>query len=178
MSRARKLVLAAVGVVLIAGAAVVAYQYDVQKQQKADAAAAMLSLGIAEFNEERYSTALETLSGIQRGTEHDWRVAYYTGVTQIRLKDFEAAATALEEARLLNAYDEDIPFALGVTYFKLGNLALAKSYFHSVLEINPDHAEARGLMGSMASLERMQPGASTEETGPTEPPVAGEDPGN
>jgi Flp pilus assembly protein TadD len=71
MSRARKLVLAAVGVVLIAGAAVVAYQYDVQKQQQADAAAAMLSLGIAEFNEERYSTALETLSGIQRGTEHE-----------------------------------------------------------------------------------------------------------
>ena len=105
----------------------------------------MLSLGIAEFNEERYSTALETLSGIQRGTEHDWRVAYYTGVTQIRLKDFEAAAAALEEARLLNAYDEDIPFALGVTYFKLGNLALAKSYFHSVLEINPDHAMVKAL---------------------------------
>ena len=64
----------------------------------------------------------------------------------------------------MNPGEADIPFALGVAYFKLGNLALAKGYFASVVEIDPGHEEARGLVDAMANLERMQPD-KTEETG-------------
>ena len=44
--------------------------------------------------------------------------------------------------------------ALGVAYFKLGNLKLSKGYYASILEIDPGDEEARGLMDIMAKLER------------------------
>jgi hypothetical protein len=50
-----------------------------------------------------------------------------------------------------------------VAYFKLGNLKLAKGYFASVLEINPNDEQAKGLMDIMAKLERNSVAEADEE---------------
>jgi len=157
MSKARKLLVGAVSLVLITAAGTAAYWHYIERLQQAEAATVLLEEGIAQFHQEQYETALDTLRGIPRGAVEDWRIPYYTGTTFIKLQDYESAAASLEEALALNSSEADIPFALGVVYYKLGNLALSKSYFHSVLEIEPGNEEALGLMDIMAKLERQQP---------------------
>ena len=60
----------------------------------------------------------------------------------------------LEQALALNTQDTGILYALGVVYYKLGNLKLSKSYFASVLEINPEDQHAKGLMDIVTKLQR------------------------
>lgn len=155
MSKARRLPLIVVGVVLVvAGAA--AYLYDANARRQAEAAEVVIQEGIAQFFLEEHEQAVQTFNSIPEGAEGDWRVFYYKGAALIKLGDFEGAVRSLEEALLLNENEKDIPFALGVAYYKLGNLSLSKGYFHTVLEIDPKHAEAKGLMDIMARLERYQ----------------------
>ena len=157
MTKARKLLLAGISVVLITAVVAGAYLFQIEQERQAVEAAVLMQEGIAQFHQEQYETALETLRSIPEGAIVDWRIAYYTGATLIRLKDYESAAASLEEALVLNSGEKDIPFALGVVYYKLGNLSLSKSYFHSVLEIDPGNEEAKGLMDIMSKLERQQP---------------------
>lgn len=89
---------------------------------------------------------------------------YYQGSTHIILKDYQAAAETLEQALALNNNETRIMHALGVAYFKLGNLKLSKAYFAAVLEIEPDNAEARGLMEIMAKLEKTQADNATQDS--------------
>jgi len=173
MTRARKLLFTAIGSVLIGTVIAGAYQYDLTKQRQADEAVLMVETGIDQFQKKQYEATLETLRSIPQGFIKDWRIPYYQGATHIRLRDYEAAVVSLEQALSLNSREEEIPFALGVAYFKLGNLSLSKSYFHTVLEINPNHADAKGLMDIMANLKRLQPDKSaadskSENTGVTE----------
>ena len=158
MTRARKLLLAAISLMLITAIATAAYLYQVEQQRQAEEATALMEQGIAQFQKKQYDAALDTLRSIPHDAIEDWRVPYYTGATLIKLKDYESAAVSLEEALILNSNEKDIPFALGVVYFKLGKLSLSKSYFHSVLELDPANEEAQGLMDIMAKLERQQPG--------------------
>jgi tetratricopeptide (TPR) repeat protein len=157
MSTVRKLLLAGIGLVLIAGVVAGGYKYQAERQRQAVEAMLLLQEGINQFTEEQFEVAVQTLRSIPEGAIVDWRVPYYTGASLIKLADYESAAVSLEEAMALNSEEADIPFALGVVYYKLGNLGLAKSYFHSVLEIEPGNQEAKGLMDIMAKLERHQP---------------------
>ena len=79
---------------------------------------------------------------------------YHQGSELILSKDYEAAADKLEQALVLNKEDIGTLYALGVVYYKLGNLKLAKGYFAAMLEINPNDETAKGLMDIMAGLER------------------------
>jgi len=164
MTKTRKLIFSAVGLVLIAAVVVGTYQYRLERQRQSEEALALTETGIAHFQQNQYESAVETLRSIPEGATKDWRPPYYMGAALIQLRDFEAAVVALEEALSLNDKEERIPFALGVTYFKLGELGLSKSYFHTVLEINPNNADAKGLMDIMANLERKQPAAATPDT--------------
>ncbi len=161
MTKVRKLLVAGFGLVLIAAVVAAAYEYRIERQRQVEEAAVLLLEGIAQFHQEQYETALETLHSIPQGAIEDWRISYYTGATLIKLQDYAAAAVSLEEALTLNSKEEDIPFALGIVYYKLGNLSLSKSYFHSVLEIDPGHEEAKGLMDIMAKMERQQPDSTS-----------------
>jgi len=165
MTKARKLLVAGIGLVLIVAVVAGAYQYRIERQRLAVEAAVLLQEGIALFQQNQYEPALETLRSIPQGAIEDWRIPYYTGATLIRLKDYESAAASLEEALVLNSGEKDIPFALGVAYYKLGNLSLSKSYFHSVLEIDPSNEEAKGLMDIMSKLERQQPDSTPTSEG-------------
>ena len=88
------------------------------------------------------------------------------GSALVQLKEFESAVRQLEKAHLLNSEEKNILFALGVTYYKLGNLSLSKAYFAAVLELDPGNEEAKGLMDIMANLERIQPGVAKTEQEP------------
>jgi Flp pilus assembly protein TadD len=163
MTKTQKIFFSAVGLVLLAAAVAGTYQYRLEQQRQNEAALALIETGIAQFKQNQYASAVETLRSIPEGVIEDWRAPYYIGTALIQLRDFEGAVVSLEEALSLNDKEEGIPFALGVAYFKLGKLGLSKSYFHTVLEINPNNADAKGLMDIMANLERQQPAAPTPD---------------
>ena len=120
----------------------------------------LLQSGIKLFKGKKYNETLETLALIPSGSPQEAKARYYQGSVHIMLKDFESAAGYLEQALTLNSKDVGVLYSLGVTYYKLGNVKLAKSYFTSVLEINPNDEQAKGLFDIMAKLERN----STPET--------------
>ena len=99
----------------------------------------------------------------QGDARQEARALYDQGSEHIKLKDYESALESLEQAHVLNPEDTGTLYALGVVYYKLGNLKLAKSYFASVLEINPNDEQAKGLMDMMAKLERQTEAARISE---------------
>ena len=169
--RFHKWTIAAVALMLvvITVSAIYAYRINLEKQANA---LLLMEQGITQFKQKQYETALETLRSIPQAAVEDWRLPYFTGSTLVKLKDYESAAVSLEQALILNSNEKDIPFALGVVYFKLGNLSLSKSYFHSVLELDPGNQDARGLMDIMAKLERQQHGKLNPESDNEEMPIA------
>jgi tetratricopeptide (TPR) repeat protein len=124
------------------------------KQRQLAKTHAQIREGITQFRAEQYELSVQTLSSIPEERVDDWHVPYYLGSALIQLKDYENGAARLEEALVLNPQNENILFALGVAYFKQGKLDLSKAYFASVVEIDPNHEEAKGLMDIMAKLER------------------------
>lgn len=154
MTKARKVFVAAIGLVSIAAVVTTAYLYRSEQQRQSSEATVLLEKGIAQFREEQYEQALQTLGSIPAGTIKDWRAPYYMGSALIQLKDYESAAVQLEEALSLSKHEKNVLFALGVVYYKLGNISLSKGYFAAVIEIDPGHEEAKGLMDIMANLER------------------------
>ena len=149
-------------IISVAGGAL--YLFNENKQVTEQQALASLDQGIALFREKKYEESLEVLQAIPDGVIRDWHLPYYTATAHVMLKDYESAAPILEQALQLNPQKTEILFELGVVYFKLGNLALSKAYFASVVEIDPSNEEAKGLMDIMANLERQQPGAKQEQT--------------
>lgn len=170
------LAISAGAVVILLGALWIYSAQTNQEMQSAQGEQA-LAQGISLFDDKQYPEALEALQRVPQGSSYEAKARYYRGVTQMMLKDFEAAASQLEGALELQGQDPETLFALGVSYFKLGNLKLARGYFAAVLEIpatSPKQTElmeeAKGLMDIMAQLERQQPGAdSTGQSAASDP---------
>ena len=116
--------------------------------------AELLADGKGHYEREEYEMALEALRQVPEGEAETARARYYEGSSYIMLKDYETAVASLESALALEPRDPGVLYALGVAYYKLGNLAVAKGYFGAVLEINPNDEQAKGLMDIMAKLER------------------------
>ena len=117
-------------------------------------AAELLADGKGHFERKEYDLALEVLRQVPDGVPETASARYYQGSSQIMLKDYEAAVASLESALAVQPRDTGVLYALGVAYYRLGNLAVAKGYFGAVLEINPNDEQAKGLMDIMAKLER------------------------
>lgn len=161
----RNRVLLVVGVVVIALAVVfgVVLPDRADEQRQLAETHAQIREGIAQFRAEQYELSVQTLSSIPEERVDDWHIPYYLGSALIQLKDYENGAARLEEALVLNPQNENILFALGVAYFKQGKLDLSKAYFASVVEIDPNHEEAKGLMDIMAKLERQSSAPADSE---------------
>ena len=125
-------------------------------------AAVLLDSGITLFNEKNFQQAVEALDQVPSGSPEKWQALYYQGSAMIMLKDYTSAVVYLEQALALNSHQTRIMHALGVAYFKLGKLNLAKAYYASILELDPNDEEAKGLMDIMANLERQQDGQIEE----------------
>ncbi|MHC4221872.1 MAG: tetratricopeptide repeat protein [Planctomycetota bacterium] len=120
------------------------------QQNQVKLAEELLASGINLYNEKKFNETLDTLARIPSGSAEEAKARYYQGSAYMMLKDYELAVIHLEQALTLDNKNIGILYALGVAYYKLGNLKLAKGYFASVLEINPNDEQAKGLMDIMA----------------------------
>ena len=143
-------------VVAILAAVYVDRSNSLEKDRQLENATLLINQGIEEFQRKQYQQSLETLGGISEDVHQDWHINYYRGSSLIMLRDYEPAAVELEKALALNGEESVILYALGVVYYKLGNLSLSKAYFAKVLEVDPDNEDARGLMDIVANMERKQ----------------------
>lgn len=160
----KKLVQAFIVIVLLTGA-VAAFWWINGDSTRDSKHVASLEQGIALFEQKQYPEVLAELEPLATGGSENWRVYYYLGSTHMMLKDYAAAATALEQSLSLRPEESGTLYALGVVYYKLGKLSLAKAYFGAVLEINPNDEQAKGLMDIMTKLE--QNSAERQSTGDT-----------
>ena len=158
-ARPYKLVVGSIALILIAVVVAIINVNIAERERKTNEAMILMDKGIAQFRQDQFEASLETLGSISEDVLENWHIPYYMGSALIKLKDFEPAAVQLEKALALNGNETNVLFALGVVYYKLGNLSLSKAYFAKVLEIEPGNEEARGLMDIMANLERQQPDA-------------------
>ena len=133
------------------------------QQNQAKQAEELLASGINLYNEKKFNETLETLARIPSGSAEEAKVRYYQGSAHMMLKDYESAVDYLGQAHRLSSQDIGTLYGLGVAYYKLGKVKLAKSYFASVLEINPQDEQARGLLDIMARLERNSAAKSESE---------------
>jgi tetratricopeptide (TPR) repeat protein len=155
MTNKLKIVLgSAATIVLILSVVIWFFVLQPDRQENSGQWQTRLQTGIASFNEKQYRKALESLQTIPSDSAQGAKARYYQGSAHLMLKDFESAVTYLEQALALDSHDSGTMYALGVTYYKLGNLKLAKSYFASVLKLNPNDQQAKGLLDIMARLER------------------------
>jgi len=148
------ILLSGTGALLVLAVALWFLVLQPNQQKEAKQAELWLASGINLFNEKKFNETLDTLARIPSGTAEEAQVRYYQGSAFVMLKDYESAVDYLGQAHRLNSQDTGTLYALGVAYFKLGKLKLAKSYFASVLEINPKDEQAKGLLDIMARLER------------------------
>jgi tetratricopeptide (TPR) repeat protein len=155
---------AAMVVLLVLAFAVYLGRFAGDANRDAQSAAA-LEQGIALFGQEQYDQALEVLERIPADQITDWRFFYYIGSSHMMLKDYPAAAAALEHALTLKPDEPGTLYALGVVYYKQGKLKLSKAYFAAVLEINPNDEHARGLMDIMEKLEQQTAEAQARQRG-------------
>ena len=123
----------------------------------------LLADGIGHFERKEYEMALEVLQQVPDGQAETARARYYQGSSHIMLKDYAAAAASLESALALDQKNTGVLYALGVAYYKLGSLSVAKGYFGAVLEINPNDEQAKGLLDIMAKLERQSSAPAESE---------------
>jgi tetratricopeptide (TPR) repeat protein len=140
--------------------------YNLDRQSDIAEANNRLEEGIILYNQKKFEQSLEMLEKITISEGLDWRLPYYKASALVKLEDYSPAAKYLEEALILNSNDTRILFALGVVYYKLGNLNLAEGYFASTLEIDPGHEHAKGLMDIMSRLQRNQQPVINEEDEP------------
>jgi len=161
-----KMIAALIALVLLLGAWVFWGAFG--RQEKLAGADRSIESGIALFEQMKYQEALDIFERIPPGSPREWNARYYQGSTYIMLKDYPSAVTYLEQALALNPEDTKILHALGVCYYKMGNLKLAKAYYTAILEIDPDDGEAKGLMDIMAKLERDQTESSAKKSEKTD----------
>ena len=152
--------------ILVIGSAAFGWWYmgQVKSDRQAQQHNALVS-GIEAFKAQDFSAALSDLGRVPSDHPEGSKARYFEGSAEIMLKNYDRAVPLLEEALALDPTHTRTMHALGVAYFKLGNLAMSKAYYAKVLEIDPGDEEARGLMDIMANLERQsKPDAAAEET--------------
>lgn len=143
-------------VLILAGAtASLSLLYNARaRSEAAHLAAVHLERGIGLYQRKDYVHAEGVLRRALRTNPDDWRAPFYVGVIQIERQRYGLAIPYLERALALNTREPKILNALGVVYFKLERLDMAKGYFWASLDLDPTNTEAKGLMETMAKLQR------------------------
>jgi tetratricopeptide (TPR) repeat protein len=144
----------AAGALLLISAALWFLVLQPEREAVSYSYAELLADGIGHFERKEYDLALEVLRQVPDDDAWSAQARYYEGSSYMMLEDYEAAAASLESALVHDPQDTGVLYAMGVAYYKLGNLAVAKAYFGEVLKINPNDEHAKGLMDIMAKLER------------------------
>lgn len=109
--------------------------------------------GMELFNARAFADAQRMLDLAVRADPGDWEATYFAGLAEIELKQFDRAVPYLEKALTLQPREVKIITALGVCYFKMGRLDMARGYFWAAFAADPGNADARGLVETMAKLQ-------------------------
>ena len=141
--------LVVLGIVLIVSTVVIP-----ARQERLEAARTSLDRGIHLYQQGAYEAAWAELAKAQEADPDEWRAPFYRGIIQIHLEDFSLAISHLEHAFSLDPAQPKTANALGVAYFKLGKLDLAKGYFSTSLELDPGNDDTRAMVETMARLQR------------------------
>jgi type IV pilus assembly protein PilF len=144
----------AIGLIVIAAALLALTLGTPARQDRLEAARIALDRGIHLYQQGAYDAARIELDKAREANPDEWRTPYYLGIIQIHLKQYGKAIPPLEQAFLLNPSQPKVPNALGVAYFKLGKLDLAKGYFATSVELDPDNADTRAMLETMTRLQR------------------------
>jgi tetratricopeptide (TPR) repeat protein len=110
--------------------------------------------GIQLYQQGALAAAEVALKDTLKAYPDEWRVPFYLGIIKTLHKQFEQAIPHLERAYTLNPTEPKIPNALGVAYFKLGRLDLAKGYFAASLALDPANTDTKAMFDAMAKLQR------------------------
>ena len=146
--------LGAIGLIVVGAVLLALTLWIPEHQDKLDAARAALERGIHLYQQGSYEAAQVELGEALKADPDEWRTPFYLGIIQIHLKRYSPAIPYLERAFILKPTQPKIPNALGVAYFKLGKLDLAKAYFATSLELDPDTADTRAMLETMTRLQR------------------------
>ena len=110
--------------------------------------------GIQLYQQGAFPAAEVELNKTMEAYPDEWRAPFYLGIIKTFLKQFDQSIPYLEQAFLLNPTEPKIPNALGVAYYKLGRLDMAKGYFAVSLELDPANTDTKAIYDSMAKLQR------------------------
>src|SRR3990170_3609496 len=69
---------------------------------------------------------------------------------------YEEALSTLERLLMDAPDDADILFMIGACYYKQGNSAEAKSNWRRVLQVDPEHSKAQGMLAKLEASESSQ----------------------
>lgn len=122
-----------------------------------------LERGIQLHRQKAYLPAKKILIQALRADPKSWQASFYLGAGNMELKRYAAAIPFLERALSLAPEEQKIYKMLGVIYYKLGKLDMAKGYFSAYLDLDPGNSDARGLIESMTKLQRGIALAATEK---------------
>lgn len=136
------------------------YLYSTSEQDRSSSPVVPVERVVALFNQGQHEELVRALDGMPSDSLADWRYPYYLGSAQIMLRDYPQAVISLERALVMNPQGTSILYALGVAYYKQGNLKLAKAYFAAALEIDPADENAKGMVDIMTRLERRMENAT------------------
>jgi Flp pilus assembly protein TadD len=162
-SRVASVFLVVFGVAMVAALVVFVQNWQASRETLRRAQA-HLKRGVHLYQQKAYPHAQAELRRALRAKPDDWKAPFYVGAIQVEEKRFGLAIPYLERALTLNPTEPKILNALGVAYFKLGRLDMAKGYFWASLEADPSNKDAKGLVETMAKLQwRAAQAAPAEE---------------
>jgi Flp pilus assembly protein TadD len=146
--------LGATGLVVLGVVLIVSMVFVPARQERLEAARISLERGIHLYQQGSFEAAQSEFARAQETDPDEWRAPFYLGIIEIHRADFSLAITHLEQAFSLNPEQPKTANALGVAYFKLGKLDLAKGYFSTSLELDPGNDDTRAMVETMARLQR------------------------
>lgn len=152
------------GAVITAALVFWATAAEYQHRENLKTAQLHLQRGIHLHEQKAYVPAKSELILALRADPEDWQAPYYLGAGNLELKRYDAAIPFLERALTLAPSEQKIYKTLGVAYYKLGKLDMARGYFTAYQDLDPNNMDAWGLVELMAKLQRNSALAATEET--------------
>lgn len=139
---------------VITVAALLAWLFEAQaRRDRVRKAQFHLDRGIHLYNQKALLDAELEFRRALRTDPKNWRAPFYVGAVEVALRRYGLAIPYLERALSLNPTEPKILNGLGVVYFKLGRIDMAKGYFWAALDLDPGNSDAKGLMETMAKLQ-------------------------
>ncbi len=128
------------------------------RQEHPESGRAFLGLGMAQFYQEQYSSALDNLISAQARNPKDPLIHYYEGLTYAKLGTYDQALEAFSLAMAIDpGLASESHHQRGIIYAQMGLLEQAKVEFEAVLSIAPGSELAQSAETNLQLLAAAHP---------------------